>query len=47
MGIRGDIMDPAQHYIHSENRGAISIYDSNRLTITGPLTLATSGGDGL
>ena len=43
-GAGADIMDPEQHYIHSENRGAVAIYDSSDLTIT--LTLATSGGDG-
>lgn len=43
---REDIMDPAQHYIHSENRGGIAVYDSSMVSITG-LEISYTGGDGL
>eukprot|EP01051_Picozoa_sp_SAG22_P016731 SAG22_NODE_2423_length_2590_cov_1.917302_3_plen_86_part_00 len=45
-GLRAAIFDPGNRYLHSENRGALAIYDSAAVSITG-LTLANSGGDGL
>jgi hypothetical protein len=45
-GLRAEIMDPSHHYLKSENRGGITVYDTSDLTMRG-LTVELTGGDGL
>ena len=46
VGLRAQIMDPAQHYSHSENRGGITVYDSSEFRVHG-VAVKLTGGDGL
>jgi len=42
---REDFADAA-HYIHSESRGGLAVYDSSTVSVTG-LTISRTGGDGI
>ena len=42
---REDFADAA-HYIHSESRGGLAVYDSSAVSVTG-LSITHTGGDGI